>query len=226
MRRADRLFQLMLLLQEGRVMTAPQLGEALEVSERTIYRDISDLMGSGIPIDGEAGVGYLLRDEYRLPPLMFNREELQALSIGARMVRAWADTTLREVAVTAMRKIESVLPEDMRRETEISGFEVPGYQLSAAMRNRLELLRRATDSHRKVRTRYDSLSGEQTCRMIWPLILSFWGNKWTLGAWCEMRKDFRVFRVDLMSDEVLLEDLFEPEPGKNLESYLSHSRSD
>ena len=87
MRRADRLFQLMLLLQEGKVRTSHYLAEKLEVSTRTVYRDIADLVGSGIPIDGEAGVGYLLRDEYRLPPLMFNADELKALALGAQMVR-------------------------------------------------------------------------------------------------------------------------------------------
>ncbi|MCB1692282.1 MAG: HTH domain-containing protein, partial [Pseudomonadales bacterium] len=119
MRRADRLFQLMLLLQEGKVRTARYLAEKLEVSERTIYRDISDLIGSGIPIDGEAGVGYLLRNEYRLPPLMFNSDELKALALGALMVRAWSDRALGSVTATAIRKIESVLPENLKKEIEL-----------------------------------------------------------------------------------------------------------
>lgn len=117
--RADRLFQLMLLLQEGHVRTAKYLAEKLEVSERTIYRDIGDLIGSGIPIDGEAGVGYLLRDEYRWPPLMFNSEELQALALGGRMVRAWADGQMASTAATAIRKIESILPDKLKGDTEL-----------------------------------------------------------------------------------------------------------
>ena len=103
MRRADRLFQLMLIMQQGKVRTARYIAEKLEVSERTIYRDIGDLVGSGIPIDGEAGVGYLLRDEYRLPPLMFNSEELKALALGAMMVKAWSDRKLGSVTATAIR---------------------------------------------------------------------------------------------------------------------------
>jgi predicted DNA-binding transcriptional regulator YafY len=222
MRRADRLFQLMLLLQEGKVRTARYLGEKLEVSDRTIYRDISDLVGSGIPIDGEAGVGYLLRDEYRLPPLMFNSEELKALALGAQMVRAWSDKKLASTTATAIRKIESILPLNLKKEIQLNAIQVPGFRMSEGLSNNLELVRTASDECRKLEMCYQSIKGEETRRTIWPLILYFWGNKWTVGAWCELRQGFRSFRVDLMTEVIRGEDTFDAVPGKNLLAYIDY----
>ena len=162
MRRADRLFQLMLLLQEGKVRTARYLAEKLEVSERTIYRDIGDLIGSGIPIDGEAGVGYLLRDEYRLPPLMFTSDELKALALGAMMVKAWSDKELGSVTATAIRKIESILPDKLRKEIQIQEFVVPGFQINDMTSSNLAAIRRAIDEQKTLEVRYSSLKGDST----------------------------------------------------------------
>lgn len=225
MRRADRLFQLMLLLQEGRVRTARYLAEKLEVSERTVYRDISDLMGSGIPIDGEAGVGYLLRDEYRLPPLMFNSEELKALALGALMVRAWSDRKLASVTSTAIRKIESVLPENLKKEIELQAIVVPDFHMTESTSHNLEAIRTAIDRNLKLDLCYRSLKGEETERVIWPFVLYFWGNKWTVGAWCELRDDFRAFRVDLIRDARLSEAPFVPDEKKSLEGYVEYQRT-
>ncbi|MFT4799617.1 MAG: putative DNA-binding transcriptional regulator YafY, partial [Candidatus Azotimanducaceae bacterium] len=174
MRRADRLFQLMLLLQEGKVRTARYLADKLEVSERTIYRDIGDLMGSGIPIDGEAGVGYLLRDEYRLPPLMFNADELKALALGAMMVKAWSDKELGSVTATAIRKIESILPEKLRKEIQLQEIVVPGFQINEQTSNNLAALRRAIDERMTLQVSYRSLKGETSERAIWPCLLYLW----------------------------------------------------
>lgn len=223
MRRADRLFQLMLLLQEGRVRTAKYLAEKLEVSERTIYRDIGDLIGSGIPIDGEAGVGYLLRDEYRLPPLMFNSDELKALALGAMMVQAWSDRELASVTKTAIRKIESILPEKLRKEIELEQIVVPGFQMAETTSNNLTAIRHAIDEKMKLNLTYDSLKGEQTQRTVWPFLLYFWGNKWTLGAWCELRQGFRSFRVDLIANSVVAEQ-FPEDPGRSLQAYVDYQR--
>jgi predicted DNA-binding transcriptional regulator YafY len=224
-RRADRLFQLMLLLQEGRVRTARYLAEKLEVSERTVYRDISDLMGSGIPIDGEAGVGYLLRDEYRLPPLMFNSEELKALALGALMVRAWSDRKLASVTSTAIRKIESVLPENLKKEIELQAIVVPDFHMTESTSHNLEAIRTAIDRNLKLDLCYRSLKGEETERVIWPFVLYFWGNKWTVGAWCELRDDFRAFRVDLIRDARLSEVPFAPDEKRSLEGYVEYQRT-
>lgn len=224
MRRADRLFQLMLILQEGKVRTARYIAEKLEVSDRTIYRDINDLVGSGIPIDGEAGVGYLLRDEYRLPPLMFTAEELKALALGAQMVRAWSDRALGSVTNTAIRKIESVLPDKLKKEIEIQSVVVPSSRISEATSDNLELIRRAIDMSHKLEMRYSSLKGETTQRVIWPFLLYFWGTTWTLGAWCEMRQGFRSFRVDLMQEPKLSDAPFEPTEGCSLGAYVDYQR--
>jgi len=223
MRRADRLFQLMLLLQEGKVRTARYLADKLEVSERTIYRDIGDLMGSGIPIDGEAGVGYLLRDEYRLPPLMFNADELKALALGAMMVKAWSDKELGSVTATAIRKIESILPEKLRKEIQLQEIVVPGFQINEKTSNNLAALRRAIDERMTLQLSYRSLKDETTERVIWPFLLYFWGNKWTLGAWCELRQDFRSFRVDLMQ-EALLGEAYSPDENRSLQAYVDYQR--
>ena len=224
MRRADRLFQLMLILQEGKVRTAKYIAEKLEVSERTIYRDIGDLVGSGMPIDGEAGVGYLLRDEYRLPPLMFNADELKALALGAMMVSAWSDKKLASVTKTAIRKIESILPEKLKKEVQLQEFVVPSYRLTDSTSDNLEAVRIAIDNHNKLELVYVSLKGEETERVIWPFLLYFWGNKWTLGAWCERRNAFRSFRVDLMREATRLDVQFEPSNDRSLQAYVDYQR--
>jgi predicted DNA-binding transcriptional regulator YafY len=223
MRRADRLFQLMLLLQEGKVRTARYLAEKLEVSDRTIYRDIGDLVGSGIPIDGEAGVGYLLRNEYRLPPLMFNTEELKALALGALMVRAWSDKKLASVTNTAIRKIESVLPEKLKADIHLQDIIVPGFQMTELASLNLGQIREAIGANSKLKIEYRSLKDEVTTRTIWPLLLYFWGNKWTLGAYCEVRSGFRSFRIDLIQ---MLEATggFEPDDVKFLNGYNEYQQ--
>jgi predicted DNA-binding transcriptional regulator YafY len=212
----------MLILQEGKVRTARYMGEKLEVSERTIYRDIADLVGSGIPIDGEAGVGYLLRDEYRLPPLMFTSEELKALALGAKLVRAWSDKKLASTTATAIRKIESILPEKLKKEIELNSIQVPGFQISSALSRNLELVRIASDENKKLRVRYQAIDGDETSRIIWPFVLYFWGNKWTVGAWCELREAFRSFRVDLMLEVIDSGELFDQNAGRNLQTYIDY----
>lgn len=168
------------------MLTARQIADALEVSPRTVYRDIGDLVGSGIPIDGEAGVGYLLRDGYRLPPLMFTREELVALGLGAQMVRVWSDCALGEVTASAIRKIESVLPPSLKDEIRESPLQVPWFMASEQLRDNLEVLRRCVDEKRKVVARYVSLQQAETTRTLRPLLLYFWAasGRWVPGANC------------------------------------------
>jgi len=222
MRRADRLFQLMLLLQEGKVRTGRYLAEKLEVSTRTVYRDIGDLVGSGIPIDGEAGVGYLLRDEYRLPPLMFNVDELKALALGAQMVRAWSDKDLASTTATAIRKIESVLPDNLKKEIQLQGIAVPRFQMSDEVSDKLRAVRKALDAQERLDVSYQAIDGELTTRVLRPLILYFWGKTWTVGAYCEMRQGFRSFRVDRMNTVVNLKDRFEHTEDCSLQAYVAY----
>ena len=209
MRRADRLFQIVLLLDRRRAVTAREIAEALNISERTVYRDIADLSRSGVPISGEAGVGYMLRSGYRLPPLMFDPEELQALALGSRMVKGWADAALGKAAERALLRIEAVLPKQLKEQPGRDAFLVPDFHVPPKMVAPLGKLRQCIADSRKARLDYTRLDGVASSRVIWPLGLVFWGETWTLAAWCELRGDFRSFRPDRMQDVAILDDGFE-----------------
>ena len=228
MRPADRLFQIILMLRNGRIVTARALAEALEVSERTIYRDIADLVASGAPIDGEAGVGYRLRRGYQVPPLMFSGDELEALVIGAKLVQAWGDSALGKAAGQAMARIEAVLPRAL--EERIAGsdlrFCAPGFMQPAPLREPMTLLRDGMEKGLKVRVRYRRADGEISQRTLWPLGLVFWGHCWTLGAWCELRQGFRTFRVDRIEAVETSAERFDDRYGHLWKTYLAESRGE
>jgi predicted DNA-binding transcriptional regulator YafY len=220
MRRADRLFQIVLFLRRRRIATARDLATALEVSERTIYRDIQELAACGLPIEGEAGVGYRVRRGFDLPPLMFDREELQALRLGARMVRSWADPELSQAAANALRKIEAVLPEDLADPGEtLFAPSLHPYPTAG-----IGLLRRAATERLKARFAYTKEDGASSERTVWPLGLFYWGAVWTLVAWCELRHDFRSFRLDRIAEPEVLEEGFAVEEGQRLEDFLVRVR--
>ncbi|QMU58307.1 MAG: HTH domain-containing protein [Boseongicola sp.] len=224
MRRADRLFQIVQYLRDGRLTTAASLAERLEVSERTIYRDIADLIGSGVPIEGEAGVGYLMREGYDLPPLMFTRSEIVALVAGARLIRAWGGAAMAEAAEEALVKIRAVLPEDERNQAaavQVHAFQMP--ILDDATRARLDVLEQAVEARTRLAVTYETEDGTQSSRIIRPLGLWFWGKVWTLVAWCELRNDFRMFRVDRMGD-TSPEGPFRHERGKRLSDFYPTQR--
>ncbi len=221
MRRADRLFEIVQLLRSRRFMTAAQLGEELEVSERTIYRDVSDLIMTGVPIAGEAGVGYTLDRKFDLPPLMFNAEEIEALILGSRIVQSWADPDLASAAHSALIKIEAVLPEPLRANVTESALFASRTLPDTAMTSNLAVARRAMQDHFKLSFRYTRPKGETTERTVHPLGLFYWGQAWTLVAWCEMRDDFRNFRLDRMERLVRLDVRFEDAPGRSLEDFLA-----
>ncbi|NOY74009.1 MAG: YafY family transcriptional regulator [Gammaproteobacteria bacterium] len=221
MRRADRLFQIIQLLRHERVVTARDLAQNLAVSERTIYRDMQDLSLSGVPIASETGIGYRLMKGFSLPPLMFNEEELTALMLGARMVQAWTDKGLAKAASHAMSKIESVIPERLKPEFARQDMLVPDFSLCEKVAERLLLLRSASKQQRKVMYHYIRADGETSNRTVRPLGLFYWGKVWTLVAWCELRDEFRHFRLDRMSDLVLLNLHFELVRGQTLQDYLN-----
>jgi len=220
MRRADRLFQIVLLLSRRRAVTARELAEVLEVSERTIYRDIADLSVSGVPVEGEAGVGYLMRGNYQIPPLMFDSEEIAALVLGARMARGWADPELGKAADRALMKIEAVLPEQLKSRVTRQPLLVPDFHVPNAMIAPMAELRRAIADQRKLAFDYVRADGEPSHRTVWPLGLFFWGETWTLGAWCELRNEYRGFRLDRMSALHMHEEHFEGHGGELLEAYI------
>lgn len=220
MRRADRLFLIIHNLRGRRAIPARRLAESLSVSLRTIYRDVGDLQLSGIPIEGEAGVGYTLRRGSDIPPLMFDRTELEALVVGARFTQAFAGKRLADGARQALVKIEAVLPEELRRHAERSRILAPVVGRRAAERERLDRLHQAIDEHRLVRVSYVRGDGASSLRDVEPICLAFWGQAWTLGGWCRTRQDFRNFRLDRMSSMDLLDEVFDLAPARDLRAYL------
>lgn len=218
MRRADRLFRIVQHLRGGRLVTAAQLAEALEVSARTVYRDIVDLQASGVPIDGERGVGYVLRAGYDVPPLMFSRDEIVALVAGARLIRAWGGAEMARAAEEALVKIEAVLPERERQragQVEIHAF---AGEMTPDVRARIDALDAAVEQRRRLLLSYRDAQDRASERTVRPLGLWFWGKVWTLVAWCELRDDFRMFRLDRIA-AMRTEESFRPERGKTLRDF-------
>jgi predicted DNA-binding transcriptional regulator YafY len=196
MRRADRLFQIAQYLRGRRLTTAAQLAGWLSVSERTIYRDIRDLSLSGVPVEGEAGVGYRIQAGFDLPPLMFSSDELEALVAGIRMVQAWGGPQLAASGAAALAKVVLALPKDKRDFIEATPLFAPGFHIDPAHGQRLECVRQAIAGRRKLQIDYKDGQEQMTHRCIWPLAMYFWGGIWSIAAWCEMRSDFRSFRID------------------------------
>ena len=220
MRRADRLFRLVQLLRGGRLWTAARLAAASEVSERTIYRDIADLQASGVPIEGEAGVGYVMRAGFDLPPLMFTASEVAALALGARLVAAWGGADMVTGARDALSKIEAVLPEARVMADALTRLGAPPVGLPDALRARLDRLDAAIGARRVVHVAYRDPNGAETSRDLRPLALWFWGRDWTMVAWCELRDDFRMFRVDRIVEMVETERTFPSDPARGLAQFL------
>lgn len=225
MRRADRLFQIVQFLRGGRLTTAAILAERLEVSERTIYRDITDLQSSGVPIDGEAGVGYLMRDGYELPPLMFTRDEIVALVAGARLLRAWGGAAMARAAEEALVKIETVLPDAEKRRADSVEIHAMAPEMTPEIRGMIDLVEQAIDDKHRLRLDYADADARRTERIIRPLGLWFWGKVWTLVAWCELRDDFRMFRLDRIATAAS-DGAFRPERGKTLADFYRMMEDD
>ncbi|MAS14545.1 MAG: DNA-binding transcriptional regulator [Nitratireductor sp.] len=219
MRRADRLFQIVQHLRGGRLVTARLLSERLEVSERTIYRDIADLQSTGVPIDGEAGVGYLMREGFELPPLMFTRDEIVALVAGARMVRAFGGAAMARAAEEALVKIGTVLPEPERDRIARTEIHTPRWVVSDIEREAIDTLERSVETRDVLSIDYRDEAGRTSRRDVRPLGLWFWGKVWTLVAWCELRGDFRTFRIDRIATMTLAGRTFRPERGKQLADF-------
>jgi predicted DNA-binding transcriptional regulator YafY len=221
LRRADRLFLIIHALRGRRsAMPARRLADTLEVSLRTVYRDVADLQRSGVPIEGEAGVGYVLRKGGEVPPLMFTVDELEALVMGTRLVGAFGGKQLALAARAALLKIEAVLPESLRqrgRRTRVYAPELPN-RIEAS--DVLDRLRAAIDGHRVLRVSYRDQQASASEREVEPLCLSFWGDVWTLGAWCRLRAGFRSFRADRLADFAETGEVFGERPGGDLAGYL------
>ncbi|HEX6834226.1 MAG TPA: YafY family protein [Rudaea sp.] len=221
MRRADRLFLIIHALRGRRTaLPARRLAETLAVSLRTVYRDVADLQSSGVPIEGEAGVGYVLRKGSDIPPLMFNADELEALVVGSRFVRAFAGERLSGHARAALLKIEAVLPPELRARTERSRIFAPPRRDRIEATGIIDRLHAAITSYHVLRMAYCDESGKTSTREIEPLCLAFWGGAWTLGAWCRLRSGFRNFRPDRIAQFDATGERFVETPERGLAGYL------
>jgi predicted DNA-binding transcriptional regulator YafY len=197
MSRAQRLLDLIQALRRHRrPVSAGVLARELEVSLRTIYRDIDALKGQGAHIDGEPGIGYVLRPGFLLPPLMFTEEEIEALVLGSRWVGVHGDGALRSAATNALAKIGSILPSDLREQLDLSALLVPPREEPAAGEARLPEIRQSIRRERKMRIAYVDVDGKPSERTVWPFALGFFDHARIVAAWCELRQDFRHFRTD------------------------------
>lgn len=222
MRPADRLFRIIQVLRAtGRAMTAAEIAEKMEVAPRTIYRDMQHLIASGAPIEGERGVGYMLREAFDAPPLTFTFEQLEALAFGLRAVEMLGDPRLGRVAREARDKLVDLLPQDHAQRmlsAPIHAFRSAAQPLPPDC---LADMRLALSSGRKVWISYHSLPGERSQRTVWPLGLSVFGSIWVLTSWCESRQAFRDFRLDRVEGWKVLADTFETLPHQTYAAYLA-----
>jgi predicted DNA-binding transcriptional regulator YafY len=221
MRPADRLFQIVQLIRGRRLTTARWLAERLQLSERTIYRDIAQLQAQGVPVDGEAGVGYRLGRGFDLPPLMFTLDEARALASAVQLAQQWLDPELAASSDAALSRVLSVLPVDVRERTRSLQLVIPPSGLSASIRSSMQLLRKASQTRQKVRVGYRDAAEIRSERVLRPLALFYWGKVWTLAAWCETRQTFRNFRLDRIESLTGLDEHFEDEVGKTLDDFLA-----
>ena len=220
MRRADRLFDVLQILRRKKIATAAELADELEVSPRTIYRDIADMMARGVPVEGEAGVGYVLRPGFDLPPLMFDRTQLEALLLGARIVQSWADPELAQAAGDVLASVRQMVPQDLRHHLDTLTLWAPDDHHSEPISIDQVALRRAMREQRKVRLTYADADGRKTERTVRPLVMAFYGPVWLLATWCELRKGFRVFRLDRISELQVFDTFFAAEKGKTAFDFL------
>lgn len=221
MNKAERLFQLVMLLRSRRTaMTAEAIAETMCVSVRTVYRDVQSLALSGVPVDGEPGVGYMIRSGNHLPPLIFTPDELQALIVGSRMAQAFTDQDLAQGARSAELKIRSILTEPLQRHAEQQPYRIPILESDDGLREVHGKLRRACEQRQKLRAIYLDEKQEKTERIVWPLGIVGWTGKWTLLAWCELRRDYRNFRFDRFEALESLEEHFNLTDDISIAHYL------
>ncbi len=185
-----------------------------------MYRDVRDLSLSGVPVQGEAGVGYRIDRAYDLTPLMFTRDEVEAVVVGLRMTETFAGPSLRSAARMALNKVALALPQDRRVEIEQPQLYAPAFHLDPALGQRVDLVRHAIASRKKLDVSYLDKKDQQSRRVLRPLALYFWGNGWSLAAWCESRKNFRSFWLHRMAECAATDGVFQNEEGKSLTDFL------
>lgn len=222
MRRADRLIKIVHYLRRmRRAVTANRIAEDFGICQRTVYRDIHDLMNAGVPIFGEAGVGYVIDKKYHMPPVMFDQDELEAISLGIGMVRNWTDNEFAAKAASAYEKIQAVLPDNLLNELhQLTIFSAPS-AAKKPWRVDFSAIRECIRNSQKIEFAYIDSRERATQRKVRPLALIFFGPVWLLVSWCETRKDFRSFRLDRMNKLKILPAQFKDEKDKNLNAYIN-----
>ena len=220
MRRADRLFQIIQILRTRQWVTAARIAEELDVSVRTVYRDVQDLSLSGTPILSETGRGYKLDKAYNLPPITFSEAELESLILGARMVQAWSDKQLAGSATSALQRIQAIVPEQLKSTFDSTDLMVPDLNSFPNTTAKLPEIRQAIKVKTKIRIEYKRQDATPSTRTLWPLGLFFWGSVWTLVAWCELRGSHRSFRVDRIEFIESLKQAYSETTEQSLETFL------
>jgi predicted DNA-binding transcriptional regulator YafY len=209
MRRADRLFDIIQLMRSARgTMTGAQLAAALEVTVRTVYRDVATLQSRGVPIEGAAGLGYVLRRGFDLPPLMFTADEVDAIAVGVRLLRRVRDRAMQAAADRVLAKLAQVVPQPLG--AQLSDAPIYVSEGSAAEPHGIDpgVLREAIRQSRTLGIVYADERGERTERVIWPLAMAYYTDVTLVGAWCELRQDYRHFRIERIVASVVLEERF------------------
>jgi predicted DNA-binding transcriptional regulator YafY len=216
MRRSDRLFDVIQALRTAKKpMTAAALAEQLEVSIRTVYRDVATLQARRVPIEGAAGLGYVLRRGFDLPPLMFTTDEIEAIAVAMRMLRRTGDRGLHAAAQTVLSKITVALPDALRTHLATPQFFVSDHGAPAPPVADLTAIRAAIRDEHKLRLDYGDEKGDRTRRVVWPFAIAYCAESTLVSAWCELRDDFRHFRADRILDCDILDESF-PVSGREL----------
>jgi predicted DNA-binding transcriptional regulator YafY len=222
MRRSDRLFDIIQRLRTARgPTTAAALAEELEVTVRTVYRDVAALQARRIPIEGAPGIGYMLRRGFDLPPLMFTMEEIEAIAVGARLVARTGDSSLQDAAESVLSKITVLLPETLRARLTAAPFFVSRSGAPVAVSIDLATVRQAIRDERKLRIRYTDEQGVGTQRTIWPIAVAYYVQATLIGAWCELRRDYRHFRADRIVALTVLDEAYPSDNGRLMAEWLA-----
>ena len=215
MRRSDRLFDIIQRLRTApRPTTAATLAAELEVTPRTVYRDIATLQARRVPIEGAAGVGYVLRKGFDLPPLNFTIDEIEAIAVGARLVHRLKDPKLREAAQSVLGKVTAVVPERLRPHIADAPIYVSPGMTAEAEGADLAEVRAAISDSAKLYISYADEQGRRTNRTIWPIAMAYYVDVTLVGAWCELRADYRNFRVERIVSSRVLDERFDQDNGR------------
>lgn len=227
LRRADRLFRMVNLMQRKRgPITAKAIAEELEVSVRTVYRDVADLMASGVPLEGEAGIGYQMAPDFTLPPMMLNDAEVEAAVFGLAVAEEWGDPAMAIAARSLRDKINASLPQRLREVLAHTRIVAPADKRVPPIAVDQADIRRCIRSRNVIEIQYTDMNGTASKRSVWPLGLVFFGKVWMLACWCENKNDNRFFRLDRIKQLQPLQRRFPLREGQKFENLMDKQWSD